>query len=68
MVRGSILVVIDADLRGRRLADQSADRRVDGTYFAYAAVPTPTEQTMFPVVRHSRVPKPAELRSWWRDG
>jgi hypothetical protein len=32
-------------------------------YFAYAAVPTPTEQTMFPVVRHGRVPKPAELRS-----
>jgi hypothetical protein len=32
-------------------------------YFAYAAVPTPTEQTMFPVVRSSRVPKPAELRS-----
>jgi hypothetical protein len=30
VVRGPILVVIDADLRGRRLADQSADRRVDG--------------------------------------
>jgi hypothetical protein len=32
-------------------------------HFAYAAVPTPTEQTMFPVVRAARVPKPAELRS-----
>jgi hypothetical protein len=31
VVRGPILVVIDADLRGRRLADQSVDRRVDGT-------------------------------------
>ena len=30
VVRGSILVVIDADLRGHRLADQLADRRVDG--------------------------------------
>jgi hypothetical protein len=30
VVRGPILVVIDADLRSRRLADQSADRQVDG--------------------------------------
>jgi hypothetical protein len=29
VVRGPILVVIDAHLRGRRLTDQSADRRVD---------------------------------------
>jgi hypothetical protein len=32
-------------------------------YFAYAAVPAPTEQTMFPVLRAARVPKAAELRS-----
>ena len=32
-------------------------------HFAYAAVPAPTEQTMFPVVRQARAPKPAELRS-----
>jgi hypothetical protein len=28
-----------------------------------SAVPAPTAETMFPVVRHDRVPKPAELRS-----
>jgi hypothetical protein len=32
-------------------------------YFAYAAVPTPSPQTMFPIVRGSRVPRPAELQS-----
>ena len=30
VVRGPILVVLHAHLRGRRLADQSADRPVDG--------------------------------------
>ncbi len=32
-------------------------------YFANAAVPNPGEQTMFPIVRSNRVPKPAELQS-----
>jgi hypothetical protein len=32
--------------------------------FTYAAVPAPTDQTMFPVVRHSRIPKPASSGPW----
>jgi hypothetical protein len=32
-------------------------------YFAHAAVPVPTDQTLFPVPRQSRVPTPRELKA-----